>query len=85
MSSFGANEIRNEKGRQKTKILMCVFNHDEVKGSQATILIIIQCLCGLIRRSGLIHSHRIGIPNFALNTVLGVSVTKSQFYHAWHF
>ena len=34
---------------------MCAFNHDEAKGSQATILIIIQCLCGLIRRSGLIH------------------------------
>ena len=34
---------------------MCVFNHDEAKGSQATLLIIIQSLRGLIRRSGLIH------------------------------
>ena len=46
---------KKSKRKTKDKILMCVFNHDEAKGSQATLLIIIQSLCGLIRRSGLIH------------------------------
>ena len=38
-------EDNNQKRQKATRrILMCFFNHEEAKGSQATILIIIACV-----------------------------------------